>query len=306
MMDTSSFINTLYRQCESGISEIRLIHAKNPPIRHFMPLHQPIDQTSLQTQNRAGFDVYIRVAVSQTDASTKTDITAVPALWCDVDDLDPAGYNRLIEHGVSIIVLSGGGYHGYWLLDAPFPVTADNMHHVENTLKGLAQRVGADKKATDITRVLRLPDFQNNKPKYPTPPMCRVIYTDINRLHRFHDLKLKYQIREKLPPVHQSIPESMIENLPRYVQDYLNTGAVKGERNTRLYSCARAYNDRLIPQAQAISDLSPVAIGTGLAESEVMNTIKSAYTHTPQPPINHQTHRTITSRHAVDNYWAGK
>src|SRR5262249_4135563 len=53
----------------------------------------------------------------------------------------------------TILVSSGGGYHGYMFFDAPLTATEENINIVEGISKGLARHFGGDY-THDVTRIL--------------------------------------------------------------------------------------------------------------------------------------------------------
>src|SRR5699024_9028308 len=57
----------------------------------------------------------------------------------------------------SMTIGSGNGYHLYWILDKPAG------HELKPIIEALANKLNADTGATDIARVLRVPDTMNVK-----------------------------------------------------------------------------------------------------------------------------------------------
>lgn len=108
------------------------------------------------------------------------DARYLTALYVDVDakdydgDMDKA-LERVSALNPSIVVKSGGGYHGYWLLDTPIEITDDNRSEVKRTLKGLALAVGGDPHVAELARIFRLPDTINTKPGRNNS-LCEVLY----------------------------------------------------------------------------------------------------------------------------------
>ncbi len=94
----------------------------------------------------------------------------VPALWADLDppkaaDLDawrPAVLARLLDFDppASLVVDSGRGFHGYWLLTQPVALDRDDRALAVETVCGLnralAQALDGDD-VGDLSRVMRLP-----------------------------------------------------------------------------------------------------------------------------------------------------
>lgn len=95
----------------------------------------------------------------------------------------------------SAIVDSGGGFQAYWFLVRPLPLPESSdpyrgaeVTRAERPLKGLV-RLGADKAAAELARVLRLPDTLNHKSVYPDGPLP-VVMVELHpaRRYAFEDL----------------------------------------------------------------------------------------------------------------------
>jgi len=127
------------------------------------------------------------------------------AIWMDYDDgaqLQDVK-RRLSEHNLpkpTFFISSGHGIHVYWLLDKP--ATAEE---VMLCVKGIAQTTGADMRAAEVARIMRLPGtinhkeretvscvlFENNQAKYrldqfkPFEMICSISKPSISDLHAF-------------------------------------------------------------------------------------------------------------------------
>lgn len=287
-MDTAEFLKELYRGIPHGFAEIRLIHEE----KHFIKqMYRPMPVTDINPQGIAKlhtlnqeFHVYHRMAISNREASQKSDVIMLPAVWLDIDDCSSDAYNQLLgmDFYPNIIVHSGGGFHAYWLL--VHPVTTDSERawfEIERTMEGMILAYGghADPKTKDITRILRTPGFCNIKSKYPDKPMARVVFFDDTR-YTFEALHNLYAPLGKPKParVTRQIPQEALDRtLPNRVKTYLQTGAARGSRNQELYYCARAYNDAGYSQFDASNELSPRARMDGLNDGEIATTITSAF-----------------------------
>ena len=118
-------------------------------------------------------NVYVGIATRRTmsrakDAGGKENLSASRALWVDFD-FKAEGDRERFEEALrafpmreSMIVFSGGGMHAYWLLEEPFDLAAEaDVLRFEHTLKGLCDHFGADRSATDASRILRVPGTVN-------------------------------------------------------------------------------------------------------------------------------------------------
>ncbi len=66
---------------------------------------------------------------------------------------------------------SRGKQQWYWVLETPVPATAENCLEYLGIQHALVKELKADENARDLTRVLRVPGFKNNK--YPERPEVR-------------------------------------------------------------------------------------------------------------------------------------
>ena len=94
------------------------------------------------------------------------DTSKARVVWCDLDFKDYDGGEAEARHQLarfhepSIVVASGNGLHGYWLLDR-FYLPED----LSTANRQIAAYLGGDMSATDPARVLRLPGTFNAKAK---------------------------------------------------------------------------------------------------------------------------------------------
>jgi len=116
-------------------------------------------------------EVYFAVA-TRDGGGTKNHIVEIPAVFADIDfkNISKKQARKLLwefEVRPSAVVESGGGYHAYWKLREP--ATKDDITAIETLNKRLAAYFKIPDDATDASRVLRLPDTQNNKLATPRP-----------------------------------------------------------------------------------------------------------------------------------------
>lgn len=295
----ANFLGELYQFMPNGYSEIRCLHGTGNQqlTRRFwrkMPLtainHNGLRM--LEQLNNNGYHIYIRMGISSEQTARKQNIIALPCLWVDVDDDTERGYDAIARMTAiaSIITFSGGGWHGYFPLVKPLLVTPDTLPHIEQTLDGMAFECGGDRKCKDITRILRLPGTYNVKPER-NHAMCCIADWLPGHFH-FNELHDTYApLGAPLTPrITRHIPREAQTGLPRYVNDYLQSGAVKGERNHTLFVCSRAYNDAGYTENDTIRDLLGRATSDGLTESEALHTIRSAFKYERNPHLPKHMH----------------
>lgn len=138
------------------------------------------------------------------------DVTCLPCLWIEIDvqgdghksdNLPPTIEEALaLAHRFpkepSIVVMSGGGIHCYWLLDTPLVFKDDEerdagktlVRRFQATIRGYASENGWKVDNTsDISRVLRVPGTLNHKSSPPLP----VRIMDINPDRRYTAAELE-------------------------------------------------------------------------------------------------------------------
>jgi len=120
-----------------------------------------------------GKNVYVGIATRKTSGTEngdggKENLAEVNALWVDLDyrqEGDREAFEAKLKsfpHPPSLCVDSGHGEHPYWLLDEPFDLASEAARdRFELVLKGLADYFHADFKATDSSRILRIPGTVN-------------------------------------------------------------------------------------------------------------------------------------------------
>lgn len=113
----------------------------------------------------------------------------------------------------SVVVDSGGGLHGYWLLREPWLLSSDDTRAAAEVVQRLwVQTIGADPAVHDLTRVLRIPGTLNFK--YDPPRPVTFLAYDLDRLYSLQALTAH------LPPVVEPAPRMRLPMHARSIQDY--------------------------------------------------------------------------------------
>ncbi len=114
----------------------------------------------------------------------KADIAVVRTLWTDIDDCSTDEALERISRArlprPSLVLNSGHGSHCYWVLDHPFAISsASDRQRIERLNAALGRMIGGDH-TQDLSRVLRLPGFDNvkNARNGAHPTACRIAHCD--------------------------------------------------------------------------------------------------------------------------------
>ena len=127
-------------------------------------------QAWLRHMNVRDYDIYLCVnpVRPRSRGREKADIDEVRRLQLDLDEDGPSGHARVlgdVEQGAlprpaHILRSSKDRYQILW---DTVPDKWD-IEQAEAVMRGLAQRYGGDRAATDVARVMRMPGFRNKKP----------------------------------------------------------------------------------------------------------------------------------------------
>src|SRR5690606_12921730 len=132
------FLNALYKGSPEGLYlELRCIHPTTGEARSLwgrMGNKSELAGILKQAEglNHEGFGMYFAPCLRKVKQGKAESATLVPALWVDIDCDGDAhqrdeGLQKLrdFDPTPSFILDSGGGWHGYWLLEEPFPLQSE-------------------------------------------------------------------------------------------------------------------------------------------------------------------------------------
>ena len=290
MNDTRAFLNHLFTGV-SGHFELTFIHPTRPKGENirtsFYRLgHDRPDWQQLHAMNADGWGVYYGTTSARTKPAygrrKETDAHMIACLWCEFDFKD--GVYSTVEDVTNAIgdyapptvfLSSGGGVHALWRI-RPVVITRDNRAAIKETLRGMAINMKADTSATDLARILRLPNTINTKPE-----RNGVRCTLLDLLPGEYTLDTFAHYRHYAKPIHRPIerdlPRHRPDDLSAYVQGYLDTPTQDGQRNKDLNNTAFHMHSNNYDQSEAERVLLPKALADGLGERESLRTIQSAF-----------------------------
>ncbi|MCI6519329.1 MAG: hypothetical protein MR432_07160, partial [Prevotellaceae bacterium] len=197
-MNTQNFFREIYKDCSCGYITITTLPDRKT--RWFKCTEiEKISKIaeSLGKKTNVFFGVGLRNKVLPNgQRGGEKEILCVTALYADIDIKGNAHAQTSLPSSVieatdflhslkikpSIIVNSGNGIHGYWLLDKPFIIeTEEDRKHMSSIFKGFGRYVNSEAKkygwkidsVYDLARILRVPGTINHK--LGTGAKCEVI-----------------------------------------------------------------------------------------------------------------------------------
>lgn len=212
------FIETVLGETE-GRSSIwwRPRGGENAPINRAEWFDYPaqLDEMVEFAESIADKDVYLPVAVYDSDSRVPKRTTQVAALWNDTDTFDPDEYR--IQPSI-VVETSEGRTHCWWLLDRP--ADAKQAETVVRKLTYAHKGAGADVSSWGRNKLLRLPGTTNTSHGSPQRVTIRkdtgAIYTLAEIANAYDDIPLT-PIPE--PREMSSLPVGDIpENLPDFFE----------------------------------------------------------------------------------------
>lgn len=216
----TKFINELYKDVD-GLINVREIDKQGEVKQHFLTLDQ-LQSYEVPTDKNVYYGLYSRSGRTGTAKGCRT----TGALWTDYDNMDISQVkSNIVKCGLptpSIYVNSGHGIHAYWLLDKRVTETTD-------ILRVMAVATGADTKATDKARVMRLPNSMNVK---DTPVKCEVIEGNFKRYNTeiFKEI-LNIQAVDEVAATTNKIHIPELLNADRPCIKAMANGVKEGHRN---------------------------------------------------------------------------
>lgn len=179
MNDTIKFLDAIRSNVtDEHLTEIRTIDPANQgpgaaKSTFFCPGSAQSMAAHCLRQAEAGRNVYVGVLPRSRHSGRADAIHSVNALWIELDRKvsDAADHLEAYESSPippSIVVDSGGGWHLYWILEAPIP-TADFETMVRPVLIAMTPENGDA--LDDSPRILRVPGTLNYKYDPPRPVM---------------------------------------------------------------------------------------------------------------------------------------
>lgn len=191
----NNFCQHLYDETTDGYIQIvkldngRVAKIKNTQINYIKEITEEFVGES---------DVYVTPNTTYIPFRRVENIRQFRALFLDFDNIE--GDKVYVGHMIleladegkiprpTMITDSGRGIHVYWKIEhAPYGALY-SWQEIEDMLYHRLKHLGADKQATDASRLLRLPNTINSK----NDKLCAVMYLDQDLQYSMYDIKEKY------------------------------------------------------------------------------------------------------------------
>ena len=135
------------------------------------------DRAAWRAQQLCGeLDVYVGI-VPRAETRGGRDALVPESRWCWAECDTPMSVSRAMNMGVQprlVVRSSPGKAHCYWPLRSPL-----SLDLLERANRRLAEHLGADPRATDAARILRVPGTVNHK--YDPPPRVSITHVSWDR-----------------------------------------------------------------------------------------------------------------------------
>ena len=251
--------------------------------------------------NQEGFGVYFAPCLRNEKRGTAESAAWLPALWIDIDskaDQQQRDLERLqgFEPKPSFVLNSGGGWHGYWLLQPPVLLKdEDDRQRIGSMMRGLFSALQGDPDyVKTVAGIMRLPGTINTKPEREGA-LVELIDSTPDRqyaIETFSWLETAPAPKIIQAPKVLTLNGNGLHTLPPRTEKYLTTGANNGNRNSELFAAACQMRDAGYSQAEAENNLVQRYVADGdssepspAREKQAQATISSAYSRPAREPI---------------------
>lgn len=229
----------------------------------------------LTRYNKLGYGVFATVNKTNGQGRTDADIVALRSLYVDLDNGLPPAWPLT----PSLVVQSSPGkYYAFWHLTPNRPVETHAKQYL-GVLRAAVKRLGGDTNAQDLSRVLRVPGFINNKPGRGQPTVTAV--SSVGNRYTLDDLQNAFGF-EAAPEL---VAPAQATSNQRGVVDALLKGIAKfppplaGQRLTNewMYKTASwACRNLGLTEAEVLDTFLYHVDGIAATEAEIATTVRNA------------------------------
>jgi hypothetical protein len=265
--------------------------------------------------NGEGYGVYFAPCLRSGKKGNAASAALLPALWIDIDGPEEHRQRDLerlqaFDPPPSVIVSSGGGWHGYWLLDEPLSLDEESKQKIGRVMQGLFTALGGDEGyVKSVASVMRLPGSINTKPDRDG---AAVQITDWHPDRRYPAalLRLVGSAAATEGGAHWQLDVVTLNGnapLPPRTESYLSSGATNGNRNHELFAAACQLRDAGYSQSDAERELVSRYVADGDGSENPTHARKKPEPPSPAPsasrPENRSSRGGRSLRRTSANWW---
>lgn len=209
----AEYVSLIYNSLENRVC-LCLIKDGERPIQRFIEIGN-LEKfiPFLKAKNVQGWNVYITPSVLKSGANRRTKdnfLGEQDIIYLDCDDKKAMEEVKTrYPYPALVVKTSPGRYQIYWKLSEPTTISAQ-----EELMRRIAIDVEADRAATDVSRLLRLPSFWNRKPnRHNTVDVVfrrdsRITYINLSSVPNVASVALAHSTSIK----HPSLPPSVCKD----------------------------------------------------------------------------------------------
>lgn len=153
-------------------------------------------------------------------------IAAVNCLYGEFDEKIYGSKGAILSHiegatwqTPSVVIDSGGGIHGYWLLRDPWVLDSDDARAAAEIVQRawVQQVIGADPSVHDLVRILRVPGTLNFK--YDPPRAVQFLACDLEKTYSLSALTAHLPAIHEAPPRFRGDPSERARSVEAFNRD---------------------------------------------------------------------------------------
>jgi len=264
--------------------EIRCIRSRKDQVQTvwLTPRSFSVVAKKLWAFNEEGYNIYVGVHPRKSKNRGDENVASIRCHFADWDGMKSpqTAFEACKQAGVpspSLIVQSGNGFHGYWLIDNEI-----DPEDYTGYQKGLAVALGADSSVSNPERIMRVPGFWNMKdPENPRPCLIAWAEKDIENTLVYEDSSdLGVDpVKPIAPPAvgHYTNASGEKMELNDSTIFYMFNRASPGQRNNHCFAAACDIAACGYTEQEAISMLMAGTLRCGLPLSEMEAAVASAF-----------------------------
>lgn len=230
--------------------------------------------------------IYFGVCPRDSHKGTDDDISVARCVFIDIDATTDYGEVEKRIAGLpepSAVVMSGGGFHVYWMLDAP----VTDMVHWRQLQKAIINRCNSDRSVHNPSRIMRLPGTDNIKAGRGACVLLEC--KPENRYGTDWIIALGLPEPDRTDErIQQNILNAKWQAPTRGTLDWINreSASPEGERNRRLFNAAVELLGNGWEWNTIVECCTRAALRDGLDQEEIDRTLDSASSKPRNPSPN--------------------